>query len=395
MALTRVVTCAAVLNAAYAFAPIYSKAMPRVNNQRSTMKMAAVDTILVGCGVPNRGMGWFHAIQMLNGECPSCKLSAVVEPFFLGPGKEVPGGAEFGEFAAEWGEKGVQFTPKLEDLPPADGPRMALIAGRTADNPKLLRDCIDIAGCTHLILEKPGATTVADLESMAEYAKEKGVSVMMGYNKNIANYVKNALEFEAANTGAATKFTSLNAYGRDELGECFERNSEGLLKNMAIHELALAVTFYGVKASNIVDISINEANSECLTIGDYTDFAKAEFTVTTSEGKSVTIYADRCAGNECVADVSVDGEVKFQSKMPDEEDAKRIEKSQAANPDWMPYFFLQENDYANLKEMCGAHALAGKMGAPEGIASIEIAIEALRVAEYLTPALREKMGVSV
>ena len=56
-------------------------------------------------------------------------------------------------------------------------------------------------------------------------------------------------------------------------------------------------------------MSINEANSECLTIGDYTDFSKAEFTVTTTEGKSVTIFADRCGGNECIADVSIDGEV--------------------------------------------------------------------------------------
>jgi len=390
----KVIPCAVLLNAANAFAPSFSRALPRVNNQRSAMKMDAVDTILVGCGVPNRGMGWFHAIQMLNGECPSTKLTAVVEPFFLSDaGKAVPGGPEFGEFAAEWEPKGVQFTPDLADLPPADGARMALIAGRTADNPRLLRECIDVAGCTHLILEKPGATCVADLEDMAAYAKEKGVTVMMGYNKNIAKYVGSALAFEAENEGATTKFTSLNAYGRDELGECFERNSEGLLKNMAIHELALAVTFYGVKADNIVDVSINEANSECLTIGDYTDFSKAEFTVTTSEGKSVTIFADRCGGNECIADVSVDGEVKFQSMMPDEELSKQIEASQKVNPDWMPYFFLQEKDYSNLKEMCGAHAVAGTAGVPEGIASIEIAIEALKVAEYLTPTLREKMGM--
>ena len=44
------------------------------------------DVILVGCGVPKRGMGWYHAKQMLEGQVPSAKLSAIVEPFFLGPG---------------------------------------------------------------------------------------------------------------------------------------------------------------------------------------------------------------------------------------------------------------------------------------------------------------------
>ena len=59
---------------------------------------------------------------------------------------------------------------------------------------------------------------------------------------------------------------SLNAYKEEELAECFERNAEGLLKNMAIHELALAVTFYGVRADNIADVRVNPANS-CVQVG--------------------------------------------------------------------------------------------------------------------------------
>ena len=34
-------------------------------------------------------------------------------------------------------------------------------------------------------LEKPGAPTVAELESMATLAEAKGVKVFMGYNKNV------------------------------------------------------------------------------------------------------------------------------------------------------------------------------------------------------------------
>jgi hypothetical protein len=44
------------------------------------------EVVLVGCGCPLRGMGWYHAVQMLGGECPSAKLNHVVEPWFLGAG---------------------------------------------------------------------------------------------------------------------------------------------------------------------------------------------------------------------------------------------------------------------------------------------------------------------
>ena len=45
------------------------------------------EVVLVGCGAPKRGMGWYHAVQMLKNKCPSAKLCFVVEPWFMGPGK--------------------------------------------------------------------------------------------------------------------------------------------------------------------------------------------------------------------------------------------------------------------------------------------------------------------
>jgi hypothetical protein len=45
------------------------------------------EVVLMGCGAPNRGMGWYHAEQMLRGDVPSAKLCYVVEPWFLGAGK--------------------------------------------------------------------------------------------------------------------------------------------------------------------------------------------------------------------------------------------------------------------------------------------------------------------
>ena len=69
-----------------------------------------------------------------------------------------PGGPEFGAFAKETEAKyGVQFHTSLADVPPAaDGvKRLALISGRTADNPRLLGESI-AAGCSVIYLEKPG-----------------------------------------------------------------------------------------------------------------------------------------------------------------------------------------------------------------------------------------------
>ena len=54
---------------------------------------------------------------------------------------------------------------------------------------------------------------------------------------SLSRYVTEAREFEARTPGASTTFCANNAYKPEELDECFERNSEGMLKNMAVHEL--------------------------------------------------------------------------------------------------------------------------------------------------------------
>lgn len=75
--------------------------------------------------------------------------------------------------------------PHTPNPPDAQAPTIALISGRTADNPALLKAVIE-AGCTHVYLEKPGAPSVPELQEMKEYAKSKGVPVYMGYNKNVS-----------------------------------------------------------------------------------------------------------------------------------------------------------------------------------------------------------------
>lgn len=45
------------------------------------------EVVLVGCGAPKRGMGWYHAEQLMKDKCPSAKLCFIVEPWFLGGGE--------------------------------------------------------------------------------------------------------------------------------------------------------------------------------------------------------------------------------------------------------------------------------------------------------------------
>ena len=37
------------------------------SSSSSGAKVGQAEVVLVGCGAPNRGMGWYHAVQMLEG----------------------------------------------------------------------------------------------------------------------------------------------------------------------------------------------------------------------------------------------------------------------------------------------------------------------------------------
>ena len=67
-----------------------------------------------------------------------------------------------------------------------------------------------------------------------------------------------------------------------------------------------------------------------------------------------------------------------------------VEAKQAAHPGWMPYFHLQHDDYVTLKQRVCAAVATG--GSPEGVASIDVATETLKVAEKLTASLTEELS---
>lgn len=355
------------------------------------------EVILVGCGAPNRGMGWYHAIQMLEDRCPSASLDYINEPWFMGAGVDSDAGREFGEWQQEAESKyGTKFIASLDDLPPPEAPRLALISGRTADNPRLLSESIS-HGAKCIYLEKPGAPTVTELESMKAEANAAKVEVLMGYNKNVCKYVRKTREFAQTVDGSHVTFVSNNAYENtpESLGECFERNAEGMLKNMAIHELALLVSFYDVTVDNIAEVNADKDFSSMQTLkgpsgADFTDFDKIKFTIKTKTGNEVSVSADRCGGTDSFATVTnTSGKEVFRYYMPDEEDKVNVQKLTAQYPTAMPYFFTQDPDYVTVKERVAKHTVDGKPA--EGIADIQIAIDTLKVAEYLTPILQEQL----
>lgn len=362
-----------------------------------------VSVVLVGCGAPLKSMGWYHATQILHKGCNiAAQLDYIVEPWFLSEsGKSSPGGAEFAQFQQTLeSAEGVKFFSRVVDVPPPeDGTkRLAIISARTLDNPSLFAGCLGI-GCHAIFLEKPGAQSVAELEAMRNDAKKLGVYVFMGFNKNVSKFVTKSREYAETHEGTNVTFLHNNNYDdtQESLGECFERNSEGMLKNMAIHELALAVTYYGVTVDSIASVEADKGFSSCKTLvgpsgKSFTDFSKLKFTIKTKDGNEVSIAADRCGGDDSVGIVTgSDGKEQVRFTMPDDEDAETIKNAEERIAGAMPYFYVQDPDYATLKQRVANAVAEDNPASAEGVATIDVAVETLKVAEYLTPVLIEQL----
>mmetsp|Transcript_18757 Transcript_18757/g.36478 ORF Transcript_18757/g.36478 Transcript_18757/m.36478 type:complete len:382 (+) Transcript_18757:51-1196(+) len=369
--------------------------------------------VLVGCGAPLKSMGWYHATQLLNEDSGiNARLDYVVEPWFLSdPGKCTPGYDEFIQFKKKLeATNGIQFFQSVEEVPPLSDnttKRIAIISARTSSNPSLFASCLSI-GCTAIFLEKPGAPAVSQLEQMALDAKAKNVRVFMGFNKNVSKYVTKTRELASSHLNKENlniTFVHNNNYENtpEALGECFERNAEGMLKNMAIHELALLVTFYNVTVDTIRSVVADEEHSSCQTLigpssgKEFTDFDKLKFRIVTKDGVRVSIVADRCGGDDSIGIVTSTTEGKGKQEeeelsrfsMPDPEDATSISDAERRLPGAMPYFYVQDPDYFALKQRVAKAVVEG--GEAEGVATIDVAVETLKVAEYLTPILKEQL----
>ena len=355
-------------------------------------------------------MGWYHAEQLLAGRCPSARLVAIVEPFYMTQqSSKIPGYSEFHSWRQRKEAKdGIHFYSSVSDLPPrANGEiRMGIISARTADNPALFTDCIQSQnGQFHtILLEKPGAPTVLELIRMRDMAKDADVHVYMGFNKNVSSYVQQTRNYAATKaTDTSQKFDITfhhnNAYKKEELPECFERNSEGILKNMAIHELAILVTYYNVTVDTIATVTTDKDYTSCLTLLGpdsglpYTDFDKIKFKITTTDGVEINVAADRCGGNESIGIISdrTTGAEIIRYTMPDATTVSNIPSLEQLYPGAMPYFYTQDPDYCQLKERVAKSCIDGTTRTANGVATIDTAIASLQLAEYLTPLIQSSL----
>jgi hypothetical protein len=146
---------------------------------------------------------------------------------------------------------------------------------------------------------------------------------------------------------------------------------------------------------NIASVVADKDFSQCLTLEgpsgkSFTDFAKIKFTIKTKDGNEVSIAADRCGGDDSVGIVTDRaGNELVRFTMPDDEDSASIKNAEERIAGAMPYFYVQSPDYQTLKERV-ASSVANSEPA-EGVATIEVAVETLKVAEYLTPILIEQL----
>ena len=74
--------------------------------------------------------------------------------------------------------------------------------------------------------------------------------------------------------------------------------------------------------------------------------------------------------------------------MPEEEDKQLVDKLTVKYPTAMPYFFTQDPDDITVKEHVVKHTVKEEMG--EEIATVGIAVETLKVVEYLSPLFQEQ-----
>jgi len=213
---------------------------------------------LYACGNPKLSMGWYHARQILDGRFEGVRLAHVLEPFILTSPVRSP---EFDEWKIYAEAQGVVFHKTLDTAPAPSTSSMALICGRTSENPKFFESVVS-RGFKHVMLEKPGAATFSELNQMAQLAKARDVKVYMGYNRNFSAYVKD-LVVRAKDIIKQGKPLTLtlgrkDIFNEDGLDECFERNAEGMLANMLCHELMVLVTYFGLSTTTIKTITLHE-----------------------------------------------------------------------------------------------------------------------------------------
>ena len=360
--------------------------------ERSRVKQNTINAVVIGVGLPGRSMGWLHLTQLLNMD--SVSVRHIVEPWWLDKKQaQTDAGKEF--FAAcealELSQRGVAFHTSVKELPRLEPniPCLAVIASRTPDAPTLFKAAVE-KGATHIYLEKPGAQTTHELREMSELAARAGVVVIVGYQKTVSDYVKQAYEAdrEWRSDVVNLRFEHHNPYHPEELESVFRANREGMLLNQCCHELALWSAKWKIQPKEIIDVIVHREDTQLERFGEIEDFSKLAFTATTTQGRNFTLAASRCGGTDSRITVQkgIVGEKKiFVQASP--ELHKQAERVLAESPNTAWYYPLFESDYLKLKQEFVAHILAGKDGVPPDAPTLTDAVFVLELAESLSPAL--------
>lgn len=344
-----------------------------------------VNMLFVGCGVPKKGMGWCHIYQAWK-YMPKVNVCGVVEPFFLGAGAGT--NPEFEEFRKE-SQDSFSWYDSVDTASIPDN-TVALLSARTADNAGFIEQLLK-KGIRAIYLEKPGATTSAGLQSIRDICADAGVPCMMGYNKNGSDYLARTMNYvrsvQAAGRPVSVTFEHTNAYTPETIQECFERNSEGMLRNMACHELALAVSLFDINSSNLKNVSVLSEASNMQTLGGFTDFDKLGFTLENTAGTKVTIKASRMGGQGSVAYCE---DQEFNVVTP--EATAAAAKLEQDLPGMISYFYPQWGDYITLKAKITEHVGMGKAGLPEGVVTVDNGVEVMKLCDSLTTQFKKELA---
>jgi len=369
---------------------------------------SSLRVVALGCGQPKKSMGWFHLKQMMAD--PRVRLEAVVEPWYLGAGKDAPGSEAFASFCRELQalHPDVMLCASPHDLPMLrgkdDAPLLAVVAGRTHDAPELFRGVCD-RGASHVYLEKPGADSAAELEALKVFAEDRGVTAVVGYNKNVSDYVQGALaelqRLAAEGEAAQVSLEHNNAFGGDEELLSFVQGpgAEGLVHNMCCHELALAASLFGVSRGRVKAVTLEPEHSELFAAAGNKDWKRVAFQLSLrgAEGPSaplarrlpeLRLTADRCGGNFSQVRVEC-GQGSRCFRLPSAEQEAEVREAVARDPEIRPYFLQQAADYERLRGGFVQHILNGCEGTPAGVVDMAAAVETLHLADMLAKALRE------
>ena len=229
--------------------------------------------------------------------------------------------------------------------------------------------------------------------------------MFVGYTRNLASHIKRGRELEKDLEESLVTFVHSNPWHDEELAACFQRGRPGLLVDMACHDLALAVAFWGLTADHYVELEIDRSRTLRATRGGVTDFVRVAFSVRPGAGgprtKKIGFCIDRQAGAFNGLEIQTGDKTKrFLCGEPPLLYANPL-------PNLSPHIAVAYESYVEGKRVlfeaaaaaasasgAGGSSLQSQIDLPPGAPTLEDAIEVMRLAHKITAALEAEVPVS-